>query len=106
MASTIQYLTAKIAREINEELMSQAGVFSLDQPCLPICKWMASHIACYPQKLMELTGLSCAQALTKVYTQDTYLNVLSYGPKCYMDNGDGGGVQQCLGINQWCICPR
>ncbi|KAI6025482.1 hypothetical protein EDC04DRAFT_2722342 [Pisolithus marmoratus] len=34
MASTIRYLTAKIAREIDEELMSQAGAFSLDQVCI------------------------------------------------------------------------
>ncbi|KAI6007808.1 YjeF N-terminal domain-containing protein, partial [Pisolithus marmoratus] len=40
------------------KLMSQAGAFSLDQ-------------------LMELAGLSCAQALMKVYTQDTYPNVLA-----------------------------
>ncbi|KAI5991782.1 YjeF N-terminal domain-containing protein [Pisolithus marmoratus] len=73
MASTIRYLTAKIAREIDEELMSQAGLgaFSLD--------WVFE----------ELAGLSCAQALTKVYTRDTYPNVLVC---CCAGNQNGDGL--------------
>ncbi|KAI6005427.1 YjeF N-terminal domain-containing protein, partial [Pisolithus marmoratus] len=78
MASTIQYLTAKITREIDEELMSQVGAFSLDQ-------------------LMELAGLSCAQALVKVYTRDMYQNVLvCCGPG--NQGGDGLVAARHLGM--------
>lgn len=70
MTSTIRYLTAKIAREIDEELMSQAGAFSLDQ-------------------LMELAGLSCAQALAKVYSPEAYRNVLVC---CGPGNQGGDGL--------------
>jgi len=54
---SLRYISAKIAQQIDEELMSAAGAFSLDQ-------------------LMELAGLSCAQALAKVYDNKTYPRVL------------------------------
>ncbi|KAG9054034.1 hypothetical protein FS842_006396 [Serendipita sp. 407] len=45
---SIRYLTARLAQQIDEELMNNAGAFSIDQ-------------------LMELAGLACAQALATVY---------------------------------------
>ncbi|KAG8836500.1 hypothetical protein FRC18_011270 [Serendipita sp. 400] len=45
---SIRYLTARLAQQIDEELMNSAGAFSIDQ-------------------LMELAGLACAQALATVY---------------------------------------
>ncbi|KAF9526947.1 YjeF N-terminal domain-containing protein [Crepidotus variabilis] len=53
----MRYLTARIAQQIDEELMSAVGAFSLDQ-------------------LMELAGLACAQALATVYRKDTHSRVL------------------------------
>ncbi|KAL4071469.1 YjeF N-terminal domain-containing protein [Scleroderma yunnanense] len=66
----IRYLTARLAHQIDEELMSSAGAFSLDQ-------------------LMELAGLSCAQALAKVYKRDTHKNVLVC---CGPGNQGGDGL--------------
>ncbi|PVG02266.1 YjeF N-terminal domain-like protein [Serendipita vermifera] len=45
---SIRYLTARLAQQIDEELMGASGAFSIDQ-------------------LMELAGLACAQALATVY---------------------------------------
>ncbi|KAI6098889.1 YjeF N-terminal domain-like protein [Pisolithus croceorrhizus] len=70
MMSTVRYLTARMAREIDEELMSQVGAFSLDQ-------------------LMELAGLSCAQALANVYSRETHRNVLVC---CGPGNQGGDGL--------------
>ncbi|KAH9080288.1 YjeF N-terminal domain-like protein [Lactarius deliciosus] len=44
---SIRYLTARLAQQIDEELMGAAGAFSLDQ-------------------LMELAGLACAETLATV----------------------------------------
>ncbi|CAG8781541.1 26103_t:CDS:2 [Gigaspora margarita] len=53
----LKYLTQKLAKTIDEELMSQAGGFSVDQ-------------------LMELAGLSVAQAITKrLITQCNNLDI-------------------------------
>ncbi|KAK4684837.1 hypothetical protein P7C73_g5325, partial [Tremellales sp. Uapishka_1] len=57
---SIKYISQKLAQqalEIDEELMSSAGAFSLDQ-------------------LMELAGLSCAQALAKSFPIRTHKRVL------------------------------
>ncbi|KAH9936349.1 YjeF N-terminal domain-containing protein [Fomitopsis serialis] len=47
---SLRYLTAKLAQQIDEELMNAAGAFSIDQ-------------------LMELAGLACAQTLATVYSR-------------------------------------
>ncbi|KAG6830576.1 hypothetical protein H0H92_016027 [Tricholoma furcatifolium] len=73
---TVRYLSARLAQQIDEELMGAAGAFSLDQ-------------------LMELAGLACAQALSKVYSRDKYprgdglvaarhLGMFGYQPTIYM----------------------
>ncbi|KAH9980054.1 YjeF N-terminal domain-like protein, partial [Lactifluus volemus] len=54
---SIRYLTAKLAQQIDEQLMSTAGAFSIDQ-------------------LMELAGLACAQTLAAVYDKERYSRVL------------------------------
>ncbi|KDQ20926.1 hypothetical protein BOTBODRAFT_26937 [Botryobasidium botryosum FD-172 SS1] len=66
----IRYLTAKLAQQIDEELMSAAGAFSLDQ-------------------LMELAGLACAQTLAKVYGKQTHEKVLVC---CGPGNQGGDGL--------------
>ncbi|KAG8745987.1 hypothetical protein FRC10_006551 [Ceratobasidium sp. 414] len=53
--------------QIDEELMSAAGAFSLDQ---------STRNPDHPVQLMELAGLSCAQALAKVYDNTKYPRVL------------------------------
>ncbi|KAJ1310027.1 hypothetical protein OPQ81_006780 [Rhizoctonia solani] len=67
---SLRYLSAKLAQQIDEELMSAAGAFSLDQ-------------------LMELAGLSCAQALSKVYDNKKYPRVLVC---CGPGNQGGDGL--------------
>ncbi|KAF8626885.1 hypothetical protein AX15_004645, partial [Amanita polypyramis BW_CC] len=69
-AMAMRYLTAKLAQQIDEELMSTAGAFSLDQ-------------------LMELAGLACAQALAKVYNREKYPRVLVC---CGPGNQGGDGL--------------
>ncbi|KAF8610366.1 YjeF N-terminal domain-like protein [Ceratobasidium sp. AG-I] len=67
---SLRYLSAKLAQQIDEELMSAAGAFSLDQ-------------------LMELAGFSCAQALAKVYDNRKYPRVLVC---CGPGNQGGDGL--------------
>jgi NAD(P)H-hydrate epimerase len=67
---SLRYLSATIAQQIDEELMSTAGAFSLDQ-------------------LMELAGLACAQTLAKVYPKETYPRVLVC---CGPGNQGGDGL--------------
>jgi len=67
---SIRYISARIAQQIDEELMSTAGAFSLDQ-------------------LMELAGLSCAQALAKSYDREKYPRVLVC---CGPGNQGGDGL--------------
>ncbi|KAH7905449.1 YjeF N-terminal domain-like protein [Hygrophoropsis aurantiaca] len=75
---SIRYLTAKLAQQIDEELMSSAGAYSLDQ-------------------LMELAGLACAQALATVYNKDQYSRVLvCCGPG--NQGGDGLVAARHLGM--------
>ncbi|KAF8969867.1 YjeF N-terminal domain-like protein [Flammula alnicola] len=75
----MRYLTAKIAQQIDEELMNlKAGAFSLDQ-------------------LMELAGLACAQTLATVYRKDVYPRVLvCCGPG--NQGGDGLVAARHLGM--------
>ncbi|KAJ3729246.1 YjeF N-terminal domain-like protein [Lentinula raphanica] len=75
---SLKYLTAKLAQQIDEELMNQAGAFSIDQ-------------------LMELAGLACAQALARVYDKKKYPNVLvCCGPG--NQGGDGLVAARHLGM--------
>ncbi|KAI0301114.1 YjeF N-terminal domain-containing protein [Multifurca ochricompacta] len=75
---SIRYLTAKLAQQIDEELMSTAGAFSLDQ-------------------LMELAGLACAQTLATVYNKEKYPRVLvCCGPG--NQGGDGLVAARHLGL--------
>jgi len=67
---SIRYLTAKLAQQIDEELMSTAGAFSIDQ-------------------LMELAGLACAQTLATVYGRERYPRVLIC---CGPGNQGGDGL--------------
>ncbi|KAL5635815.1 hypothetical protein ACGC1H_004569 [Rhizoctonia solani] len=67
---SLRYLSAKLAQQIDEELMSAAGAFSLDQ-------------------LMELAGFSCAQALSKAYDNKKYPRVLVC---CGPGNQGGDGL--------------
>ncbi|KIJ54152.1 hypothetical protein M422DRAFT_58315 [Sphaerobolus stellatus SS14] len=66
----MRYLTAKLAQEIDAELMGSSGAFSLDQ-------------------LMELAGLACAQVLATVYQRDKYPRVLV---GCGPGNQGGDGL--------------
>ncbi|KAG5338937.1 hypothetical protein C0989_005571 [Termitomyces sp. Mn162] len=59
----LRYLTARLAQQIDEELMGPVGAFSLDQ-------------------LMELAGLACAQALATVYKKEKYPRVLRLQTQC------------------------
>ncbi|KAF8588565.1 YjeF N-terminal domain-like protein [Ramaria rubella] len=65
----LRYLTAKLAQQIDEELMGSSS-FSLDQ-------------------LMELAGLACAQALMKVYDRQKHPRVLI---GCGPGNQGGDGL--------------
>jgi len=67
---SLRLLTAKLAQQIDEELMGPAGAFSIDQ-------------------LMELAGLACAQALATVYPRQKYSRVLI---GCGPGNQGGDGL--------------
>ncbi|KAH0831973.1 YjeF N-terminal domain-containing protein [Lanmaoa asiatica] len=75
---SIRYLTARLAQQIDEELMNAWGAFSIDQ-------------------LMELAGLACAQTLAKVYDKEKYRRVLvCCGPG--NQGGDGLVAARHLGM--------
>ncbi|EIN12563.1 YjeF N-terminal domain-like protein [Punctularia strigosozonata HHB-11173 SS5] len=75
---SIRYISAKLAQQIDEELMGAAGAFSLDQ-------------------LMELAGLACAQTLQRVYSREKYPRVLvCCGPG--NQGGDGLVAARHLGM--------
>ncbi|KAK7462478.1 hypothetical protein VKT23_008079 [Stygiomarasmius scandens] len=75
---SLKYLSAKLAQQIDEELMSAAGAFSIDQ-------------------LMELAGLACAQTLARVYDRQKYPRVLvCCGPG--NQGGDGLVAARHLGL--------
>ncbi|KAK8846840.1 NAD(P)H-hydrate epimerase [Kwoniella newhampshirensis] len=67
---SIRYISQKLALQIDEELMSSSGAFSLDQ-------------------LMELAGLSCAQALAKSYPASSHRRVMV---ACGPGNQGGDGL--------------
>ncbi|KAJ7080510.1 YjeF N-terminal domain-like protein [Mycena epipterygia] len=67
---SLRYLSARVAQQVDDELMSAAGAFSLDQ-------------------LMELAGLACAQALAKLYGSEKYNRVLVC---CGPGNQGGDGL--------------
>ncbi|KAF5350035.1 hypothetical protein D9756_009040 [Leucocoprinus leucothites] len=74
----MRYLTARLAQQIDEELMSASGAFSIDQ-------------------LMELAGLACAQTLATVYNREKYPRVLvCCGPG--NQGGDGLVAARHLGM--------
>ncbi|SOV09291.1 NAD(P)H-hydrate epimerase [Ustilago sp. UG-2017a] len=66
----LRYINAKTAQQIDQELMSPTGGFSIDQ-------------------LMELAGLSCAQAVFECYPPTKYPNVLV---ACGPGNQGGDGL--------------
>jgi len=66
----LRYINASTAQQIDTELMSDAGGFSIDQ-------------------LMELAGLSCAQAVFECYPPTQYPNVLV---ACGPGNQGGDGL--------------
>ncbi|KAI0781953.1 YjeF N-terminal domain-containing protein [Abortiporus biennis] len=75
---SLRYLTARIAQQIDEELMNTTGAFSIDQ-------------------LMELAGLACAQTLATVYNKEKYPRVLvCCGPG--NQGGDGLVAARHLGM--------
>ncbi|CAG8433638.1 1204_t:CDS:10 [Ambispora gerdemannii] len=67
---SMKYLSQRVAQIIDEELMSQAGGFSIDQ-------------------LMELAGFSVAQAVAKVYSKESYSRILVC---CGPGNNGGDGL--------------
>ncbi|KNZ73166.1 YjeF N-terminal domain-containing protein [Termitomyces sp. J132] len=81
----LRYLTARLAQQIDEELMGPVGAFSLDQ-------------------LMELAGLACAQALATVYKKEKYPRVLvccgpgNQGVSHVYPGGDGLVAARHLGM--------
>ncbi|TEB40186.1 YjeF N-terminal domain-like protein [Coprinellus micaceus] len=75
---SLRYITARVAQQIDEELMSTVGAFSIDQ-------------------LMELAGLACAQTLATCYQKTTYPRVLvCCGPG--NQGGDGLVAARHLGM--------
>ncbi|KAK1926474.1 YjeF N-terminal domain-containing protein [Papiliotrema laurentii] len=67
---SIRYISQKLAQQIDEELMSASGAFSLDQ-------------------LMELAGLSCAQAVARTFPPSSHKRVLV---ACGPGNQGGDGL--------------
>jgi len=79
----LRYLTAKVAQQIDEELMSAAGAFSIDQ-------------------LMELAGLACAQTVAKAYNKNEYPRVLVC---CGPGNQGGDGLVAARHLSQFGYSP-
>ncbi|KAK9761255.1 hypothetical protein K7432_013970 [Basidiobolus ranarum] len=86
----LKHLTQKVAQELDKELMTAAqGGFSIDQ-------------------LMELAGLSVAQAITKVYQNSTHSRLLIC---CGPGNNGGDGLVAArhlthFGYNPSIYCPK
>ncbi|KAI9006881.1 YjeF N-terminal domain-containing protein [Hyaloraphidium curvatum] len=83
--ATLRYIGAKLAAKIDEELMDPTiGGFALEQ-------------------LMELAGLSCAQAVFKAYPPQTHARVLvCAGP----GNNGGDGLVAARHLFHWGYKPR
>ncbi|ORX89417.1 YjeF N-terminal domain-like protein [Basidiobolus meristosporus CBS 931.73] len=86
----LKHLTQKVAQELDKELMTATqGGFSVDQ-------------------LMELAGLSVAQAITKVYQNSTHPRLLIC---CGPGNNGGDGLVAArhlthFGYNPAIYCPK
>ncbi|KAF8340636.1 YjeF N-terminal domain-like protein [Cantharellus anzutake] len=80
---SLRYLSAKLAQQIDEELMGAAGAFSLDQ-------------------LMELAGLACAQTVAKVYDTEKYNRVLVC---CGPGNQGGDGLVAARHLSMFGFSP-
>ncbi|GMK56867.1 hypothetical protein CspeluHIS016_0307070 [Cutaneotrichosporon spelunceum] len=79
----LRYIGQKAAQQIDEELMSAAGAFSIDQ-------------------LMELAGLSCAQALAKSFPVKTHARVLVC---CGPGNQGGDGLVAARHLHHFSYNP-
>jgi len=79
----MRYLTARLAQQLDEDLMSAAGAFGIDQ-------------------LMELAGLACAQALATVYRNDLYPRVLVC---CGPGNQGGDGLVAARHLGMFSYLP-
>ena len=75
----LRYITAQVAQQIDEQLLSPQGGFSIDQ-------------------LMELAGLSCAQAVYACYPPTEYPNVLV---ACGPGNQGGDGLVAARHLYHW-----
>ncbi|KAJ7143552.1 YjeF N-terminal domain-like protein [Mycena crocata] len=80
---SLRYLSARLAQQIDDELMSAAGAFSIDQ-------------------LMELAGLACAQTLAKVYNADQFRRVLVC---CGPGNQGGDGLVAARHLSMFGYTP-
>ncbi|WVQ97936.1 NAD(P)H-hydrate epimerase [Kwoniella sp. CBS 9459] len=80
---SIRYISQKLAQQIDEELMSTAGAFSLDQ-------------------LMELAGLSCAQALAKSFPVQSHKRVMV---ACGPGNQGGDGLVAARHLHHFSYKP-
>ncbi|KAF8895644.1 YjeF N-terminal domain-containing protein [Infundibulicybe gibba] len=76
---SVRYLSARVAQQIDEDLMNAVGAFSLDQ-------------------LMELAGLACAQTLATVYNKNEYPRVLVCWGQEIKVCGDGLVAARHLGM--------
>ncbi|OXC65978.1 NAD(P)H-hydrate epimerase [Cryptococcus neoformans] len=79
----IRYISQKLAQQIDVELMSASGAFSLDQ-------------------LMELAGLSCAQALAKSYPPTNHKHVMV---ACGPGNQGGDGLVAARHLRHFSYIP-
>ncbi|KAF7303794.1 NAD(P)H-hydrate epimerase [Mycena indigotica] len=66
----LRYLSARLAQQIDDELMNAAGAFSLDQ----VLTQYTQPSPYLTLKLMELAGLACAQTLSTVYPDNKRFN--------------------------------
>lgn len=79
----LRYISGRLAQQIDEELMSHAGGWSIDQ-------------------LMELAGLACAQTLATVYRKDKYSRVLVC---CGPGNQGGDGLVAASHLSMFGYAP-
>ncbi|CAK9780054.1 YjeF N-terminal domain-like protein [Cutaneotrichosporon oleaginosum] len=80
---SLRYIGQKLAQQIDDELMSASGAFSIDQ-------------------LMELAGLSCAQALAKSFPAHTHRRVLVC---CGPGNQGGDGLVAARHLHHFAYAP-
>ncbi|ODN85663.1 NAD(P)H-hydrate epimerase [Cryptococcus wingfieldii CBS 7118] len=80
---SIKYISQKLAQQIDEELMGPHGAFSIDQ-------------------LMELAGLSCAQALAKSYPAKSHRRLMV---ACGPGNQGGDGLVAARHLHHFAYKP-